>query len=127
MLFSGPLVDSFSARALFPFFSLPCIIGLMCLAWMDNPFAPLLFLAMTGLSSGLNNVLATALIAEIYGTAKIGQVRSLFSMFGIMSTAIAPLTLGILLDRGVRFEQLAFSCALFLTLARGSSFLLKRK
>jgi len=122
MLSSGPLVDSFSARAMFPFFSLPCIIGLMCLAWVNNPFAPLLFLVMTGLSSGLSNVLATALIAEIYGTARIGQVRSLFSMFGIMSTAVAPLTLGIVLDHGFSFGQFALGCALLLALAMGSSF-----
>lgn len=126
MLYGGILTDKFSARSLFPFYLIPVTIGLLALALIPGKIAPLIFLVLTGISSGANNVISTAVIAELYGTERVGQVRSLFSMILVFSTALAPVTLGFLLDHGTGFSQFSLVCAAVLILVIGSSFRIKR-
>jgi MFS family permease len=109
MLFGGPLADRYSARRLFPFYLLPLMLGLLCLELVPGAAAPLLFLLLAGVTAGLSSVLGGAVIAEVYGTARVGQVRSLFSMVMVLSTALTPLVFGALLDAGVSIGTLALS------------------
>lgn len=126
MLYGGILTDRFSARNLFPFFLIPLTLGLVALALIPGKLAPLLFLLLTGISSGANNVISTAVLAELYGTARVGQVRSLFSMIMVLSTALAPVALGFLLDHGVGFEQFALACAAVIIPITINSFRIRR-
>ncbi|MGX9247002.1 MFS transporter [Sphingobacterium multivorum] len=127
MLLGGVWIDRRSARAVFPFILLPGVLGLTALITIKGPLSPFFLLIGLGLSSGLSNVVGSAIIAEIYGTERIGQVRSLFSMFGILSTAVAPAVLGMLLDNGISFEQFAIVCIIIMLPAIAASFLLKNK
>jgi len=110
-ILSGPLIDRFSARRLFPCFLLPMGLALLLLARWEHSYTLAVYLCLTGLSVGGGGTLKSAVLAEAYGTQNIGAVRSLFSMFMIFSTALAPWCFGILLDRGLSFEQVALGGA----------------
>ncbi|MDX5483075.1 MAG: hypothetical protein LPK07_15460, partial [Hymenobacteraceae bacterium] len=73
--------------------------------------AALLFLLLTGVSAGMGSIVNSAVIAEMYGTDRVGQVRSLFSMIMVLSTALAPVVIGFLLDNGVTVSQIGLGCA----------------
>jgi MFS family permease len=116
VLFGGLLTDRFSARKLFPYYLIPLILGLLALAGIQGKLAALLFLLLIGVTAGTSSIVSSAVIAELYGTARVGQVRSLFSMFMVLSSALAPLSFGYFLDHGVTMGQIAVGCTLFLTL-----------
>jgi MFS family permease len=115
-LYGGIMADRYRTDILFVVHLLPMALGLFALYLMPGIQAAFLFLAGFAITSGYGMVIKNAIVAEIYGVDRIGQVRSLFTMFMVLSTAIAPLLFGVLLDRGVSFEQLAFGTALILVL-----------
>ena len=106
MLISGPMVDRLTARMVFPFFMLPYLLGLALLIPSHEPLlypAALLFL---GFATGMGNTIKDAVLAEIYTPRIIGSVRSLFTMIIVFSTALGPITFGLLNDQGWSFEGL---------------------
>ncbi|MEX0928610.1 MAG: MFS transporter [Balneolales bacterium] len=121
-LYGGILNDRFTAKNLFPFVLMPFIIGLGSLAWIPGKYAALLFLLMTGVTMGLSSVVKAAVIAEIYGVKRIGQVKSLFSVGMVVCSALGPMLFGFLLDGGITFSQIAWSNALILFLLMVNSF-----
>jgi hypothetical protein len=60
-------------------------------------------------SAGVSCVLGGAIVADVYGTACVGQVRSLFSLVMVLSTALIPLVFEALLDVGISIGTLALS------------------
>lgn len=50
------------------------------------------FLIPSGITVGMSGTVQTSLIAEMYGTEKMGTIRSVFTMFMVISTAPGPLT-----------------------------------
>ena len=102
----GLLVDKYSARKVFRFYLAPIIIGLIPMIFTDHIFAALFFLAMAGISQGTAGTVKTAVVAETYGTKKLGTIRSFFNMFMIFSTALGPLVIGIMMDNSVSFSLL---------------------
>ncbi len=103
-LISGQLIDTYSATKLISFYLLPFILGLLVLLLFDNQFAALFYLIMTGVSVGMSSTIKSAAIAEIYGTAHLGGIRSLFATLMVLSTATSPLLFGLLLDHGFHFS-----------------------
>ncbi len=125
LLYGGILTDRFSAKNLYPFYLLPSMLGLLALAFLSGKEAPLLYLTLTGISAGLSTVITESIIAELYGTERVGQVRSLFSVVMVLSTALAPVTFGLLLDHGATFSQFAFGCACLLAIVTLNNFKIK--
>jgi MFS family permease len=115
-LYGGILTDRYRTDLLFVVHLLPMAIGLLALFWVPGIAAAYLFLVGFAITSGPGMVIKNAILAEIYGVNKIGQVRSLFTMVMVLSTALAPLLFGVLLDQGVSFEQLAMGSAVVLVL-----------
>ncbi len=111
MLAAGPLVDRLTARQVFPFFLLPYVGGLCLLASFDFRLIYPAALFLLGLSNGSGSTIKNALLAEIYGTASIGAVRSFFATVMVFSTALGPITFGLLLDVGLGFEPILLACA----------------
>jgi MFS family permease len=105
-LFGGIWVDKFTARKLFRYYLIPINIGLLPFAFMDGILGALVFLITAGISMGVSGTVKTALIAELYGTEKMGVIRSVFTMFSVISTALGPLVVGLLMDAGVSFEYI---------------------
>jgi MFS family permease len=117
MLGSGSLVDRFSGKKLFPFFLLPYLLGLGVLILFDQPLAYPTALALMGLSNGMGSTINNAMLAEIYGTAVIGQIRSLFITVMVGSTALGPIIFGVLLDYDTSYSVIFFWAAVALLLA----------
>ncbi len=115
----GLMVDKFTAKRLYRYFLIPQAIGLLPFALMEGITGALIFLIFTGITTGLAGTVKSAVLAEVYGTQKLGAVNSLFSMSMILSTALAPLLIGYLIDEGVAFTYLIlilFGVVLFATL-----------
>jgi MFS family permease len=118
-LFGGILTDKYSGINLFVYHLIPMGIGAALLSVLPGYTAAVLFLLLFGITVGTSAVVKPAIIAEIYGIHRIGQIRSLFTVVMVTSTALAPLIYGIALDLGVTFEQIgliSFGLVLLATL-----------
>jgi MFS family permease len=116
-LFGGLWVDKFTAKILFRYYLIPMTLGLIPFALMDSIIGAFIFLVLAGITTGVAGTVKTSLIAEIYGTEKMGAIRSVFSMFMVVSTALGPLIVGLLIDAGISFTaiMLLISGAMLLT------------
>lgn len=116
MVVAGPLVDRWSARRLFPYMLFPYLGGLLVLAFGQHPIAYPLALVLLAFSNGAGSTIKNALFAETFGTEVIGSVRSMFTTVMVFSTALGPISFGLLLDQGWRFGQVFLLAALVLAL-----------
>lgn len=108
-MFGGVWVDKYSAKVLFRYFLIPFTIGMLPFAFMGSIIGALIFLILAGITVGLSGTVQTALIAEMYGTEKMGLIRSVFTMFMIFSTALGPLLVGMLIDLNISFTAIILS------------------
>lgn len=108
-LLIGPLIDRFSAQSLFPFFLIPMIIGLLIPILYSADIVAFIYLGLFGLTMGIASNIASALWAELFGTAIIGTVRSLFSAFMVLGAALSPVLLGALLDWKIAIEWILWA------------------
>ncbi len=106
-LFGGPLIDKFGSKRLLPYYLLPLATGLALLMTLDHPLVALAFLVLSGTSMGLAFIVLGGLWPEMYGVTHVGAIRSLTSSLMVLSTAIAPVAMGVLIDAGMSMETLA--------------------
>lgn len=111
VLIAGALIDRFSAKFLMPFFLLPLGLSLLILAVFDHPAFAALYLFGAGLSAGLCITIAGAIWAEIYGVRHLGAIRSMAQSVTFVSSALAPVVMGGLFDRGISVATVALACA----------------
>lgn len=97
-LFSGPLVDRFTAVNVFPFYLIPMIIGLSAAFLFKGSWTAFAYLGLVGVTMGMGSAMKSALLAETYGSRIIGTVQSLFTTFMVTSTAASPILVGWMLD-----------------------------
>ncbi|MDT0649347.1 MFS transporter [Autumnicola edwardsiae] len=105
-LLGGSWVDKISAKKMFRFYIIPMNIGLLPFAFMESIMGALIFLILAGVTSGMSGTVKTSVIAEIYGIRKMGAIRSVFSMFMVLSTALGPLIVGFMIDAGISFSTI---------------------
>ncbi|PRX50568.1 Predicted arabinose efflux permease, MFS family [Salegentibacter salegens] len=105
-LVGGTWVDKFTAKKMFRIYLIPMTLGLIPFALMDSIIGALLFLITAGITGGMAGTVKTSLIAEIYGTEKMGAIRSVFTMFMVISTALGPLLVGFMIDGGFDFRTI---------------------
>jgi MFS family permease len=106
-------IDRVGAVRLLPIFLLPLALGLT-LAGSDIGHGAegsaltiaAGFMALIGATAGSTAVVFGALWAEVYGTRHLGAIRSLVASLMVFATALAPGTLGWLLDRGTDPQRL---------------------
>ncbi|MGS2741091.1 MFS transporter [Sinomicrobium sp. M5D2P17] len=89
-LMGGLWVDRFTARKMFRVYLLPITIGLLPLAFTNSIIGALIFLILAGCSVGASGAITTAVIAELYGVERLGAIRSLYTMFVVLSTVLGP-------------------------------------
>ncbi|MBS3774086.1 MAG: MFS transporter [Bacteroidales bacterium] len=111
----GSLVDRFTARRLFPYNMIPYLFGLLALILFDHRLVYPVALTLIGLGHGTGRTIKDAMLAELYGSDIIGQVRSFFITVMVVSTAIGPVVFGILLDLSVSYTAI-FTGVLITTL-----------
>ncbi|MDI6400434.1 MFS transporter [Balneolaceae bacterium ANBcel3] len=114
-LITGPMVDRFKACRLFPFFLIPFLTAMGVLLVIYHPVAAFIYYFLIGISEGFAANIKTAIYAELYGTANLGSIRSMMSMFMVMSTAVSPILFGTLIDGGISFGTIIYG-SIFLIL-----------
>lgn len=103
---AGILVDRFTARKLLPFIMVPLAGALLCLAFLQGHWNALLFMTLLGVNIGIASPITGALWAEVYGTGKLGSIRSLMTSLMMIATSVSPILFGVLIDRGISITQL---------------------
>jgi len=117
MLLIGPVIDAVGAVRLLPLFALPLAVAMLSIALVQAPWGMPLFLLPTGLSAGLSSTLLTALLVELYGSARLAEVRSVLASASVIASGLAPIVMGFLIDAGVSLELQAAVCLLYTVLA----------
>lgn len=115
-IFGGVLVDKYSGKKMFRVYLIPFTLGLIPFAFFDSIFGALAFLILAGVSVGMAGTVKSAVLAEVFGTEKLGTIRSLFTMFMVLSTALGPLIFGTLMDMGIEFGSILGVTAIILGL-----------
>ena len=115
-LFGGVWVDRFTAKTLFRFYLIPIVLGLLSFAFINSIIGALIFLILMGITVGMAGTIKTSILAEVYGIKKLGTIRSLFTMFMVMSTALGPLVVGIMIDNGLGIDIIMSSMAVIVIL-----------
>jgi predicted MFS family arabinose efflux permease len=108
---SGVLVDRYTARRVVPPFLLPLAVALVLLTISDQRFMVWPFMLLMGISSGLYFTGFSALWAELYGTRHLGAIKSVINAVMVFSSALGPALVGVLLTRGMAFEQICLILA----------------
>jgi len=106
-LFSGSLIDRFTAVNLYPYHLIPLVSGYAFLAYGNGEWVAPVYLVLAGFTMGSRGTIKTSVFAELYPPEKLGTIRSLFTMIMVISTATAPVVFGHLLDNGFGFSYLA--------------------
>jgi MFS family permease len=114
---TGVLVDRTGALRLFVLVLLPHAVGLALLSTLEAPPVIFAYMALAGLTMGAFNTGHGALLAEVYGTAHLGAIRSLFLSLMVVSTAAAPALMGWLLDAGTGIETILLLFIVYIALA----------
>jgi len=116
-LVTGALVDRWGPGRVLPAFVWPLVAGLIVVAFATHPLSAPLYLGLGGLTTGASTVLISAAWAETFGVKHLGKIRSLTSSLAVLSTAIAPVWAGWLLDRAWSVSAIALSAAAIAALA----------
>lgn len=104
---SGRLIDRYNARLILPGMNLPFFAGLAGLAAFGHPVMLIVFLFLLGTSSGFAQTSVAAMWAEVYGTARMGAIRSLAVMLMVVGTAAGPAVVGGAIDAGTPVAAIA--------------------
>ena len=116
-LFAGVLIDRYGAVRLLPFICLPFGLGLLVLASADDVLVAIGFMLLLAVNMGIHSTLSPPFFAEKYGTLHLGSIKSVTTAIMVFSSAIAPVLMGWLIDRGVSIEAQALSGASYAFIA----------
>jgi len=99
LLLSGILTNKYSGVYLFPLYLIPAFTALIIMPFIESKWIFPLFYAFLGISGGMGSTIKTVVLVDIYGTKDLGRIRSYFSTFLVLSTALGPPVFGYFLDR----------------------------
>ncbi|RZU99013.1 MFS transporter [Spiribacter vilamensis] len=114
---SGMLIDRLGAARLLRLYLAPILAALLVLGFVPGDPAALLYLGLAGLSVGTASTLMGAVWPELYGIRHLGAIRAMAHGAMVLSTAIAPLLIGALLDAGISLPALASALAGYVVVA----------
>ena len=109
-------MDRHGPGVVMPFFVLPLCAALGVVAGLDQPWSAPLYHSLGGLSVGSSTVLISAAWAEAFGVRHLGAIRSLTSSMAVLSTALAPVLAGWLLDAGIAVANIALGATVLAVL-----------
>jgi MFS family permease len=119
-LISGRIVDAVTARRFQPFAAIPLMLAFGVLALPDiftSETSLYIYLALCGINLGMAAPISGGLWPEMYGTAHLGAIRSMTGPVIILSTSIAPVLFGFVLEHGISFSALAQAAIVYMMLA----------
>ena len=104
-LLGGRLIDRFSARQLFPYVPVPLLCSMLGLLFFNGWTSLLMMMAGFAICIGIGSSITAALWAEVYGTARIGSIRSMVTSFAVWATAASPVLYGAYIDSMVSITK----------------------
>lgn len=117
LLVAGITIDRITAQRTLPLALIPMLVGLLVLSAYDQVWTPWVFLGLLGLSQGAINAALGAIWPERYGIKHIGGIRSVMQAMMVVSTALSPVALGVLLDGEIPVGIIAFGLAIYTLIA----------
>jgi MFS family permease len=105
----GTLVDRFGGRRLMTLYPPLYAVALFIMTsgfGVPGIIASMIFL---GLGAGITLPINNSIWPELYGTKFLGEVKSLATSMSVLSTALSPLILGLLLDQNVKLDTIFFA------------------
>lgn len=114
---AGPLVDRFTGKKLLSWFALPMAVGLVALAVSSRPSTAVVFMLGAGVTAGLNPTVVGSMWAELYGAKHLGAIRAMATSIMVFGTAASPALMGVLIDRGMSMETMAWASVVYVLLA----------
>ena len=102
----GQLIDRFSARRVAPHTLLPNALACTALLFGSIDIGVPLFFIFFGLAIGMPHTANAALIAEIYGTRFMGEIKALFMLVTVFASALSPMIMGVMIDAGLGLNAL---------------------
>ncbi len=112
-LVTGWAVDRWSARQLLPVYLLPLGLALVIFAFGQSQATGLAGMIAIGASVGASQTLASAMWAELYGTAHLGSIKALTAAGAVLASAIGPGLTGYLLDIDIALEDILIVMAVY--------------
>jgi MFS family permease len=116
-LWAGLLVDNYGAIRLAPLVCLPLGLGLLFLGSSSSLLVAILFMVLLAVSVGAYSTLSSPFFAEMYGTLHLGSIKSVTTAAMVFASAIAPVLMGLLIDRGVSMDTMAYGSVAYVLIA----------
>jgi len=116
----GPLIDRFGARKLLPYYLYPLMLACLSIAVSSHHMAAMTLMFFMGLTSGSGQTLIGAAWPEFYGVMHLGAIRAMVMSMSVGASALSPLVVGWLIDRGVAMETIAIGFMIYLAVAIAS-------
>ena len=114
-LVNGPLIDRFGALRLLPVMLVPMALAMLVVASFQGPWVVLPYMALFGVATGMAHTLGAAVWAELYGVTHLGAIKSMAASLGVFSSALGPVTAGVLMDAGMALESVCLLFAIYTT------------
>tara|TARA_Y100000588_G_scaffold394004_1_gene512310 strand:+ start:2068 stop:2910 length:843 start_codon:yes stop_codon:yes gene_type:complete len=114
-LITGNVTDKFGAKKILPLSLIPQCVAMLILVVTNHPIAQIFYMFTSGMTVGIRVTIGGAIWPEIYGVNNLGGIRALATFFMVLSTAIAPVSMGYLIDAGVTMELIALGCFIYMT------------
>jgi MFS family permease len=112
---SGALVDRFGGLVLARFHLLGIAAAGVALTVLDGPLAAPIVFGFLGMTSGANNTVIPAVLAELYGTRHLGRIRALAGALSVVASATTPGAVGALFDAGVTPSALLMGFGIYVS------------
>jgi predicted MFS family arabinose efflux permease len=116
-LVSGPLIDRLGATRLVPIMLVPLTLAMLLVASFDSAWVVWPYFMLLGMDVGIAHTAISAIWAELYGLAHLGAIKSLATALSVFATALGPVIMGGLMDRGASMDTVCVLFAVYTVLA----------
>ena len=114
---AGSFIDRFSARRVFQYTMFPLALAALTIGLAGNHLWVLLYMILLGLHVGFSQTSGSALMPELYGVEHLGSVKSMVSVLAVLSSAVGPVIIGMLIDRGLSIQTICILIASYIVFA----------
>ena len=118
-IITGQLVDRFSARTLMPYTLLPLVAALSMINLLDDYWVIWPYFILLGIGNGFAQTTQAALWPECYGVRYLGAIKSLFWTLVVFASALGPVWLGFMMDKGFLLQDAVLTMVAYLLFATG--------